>query len=407
MIRVNVRLAINSIRSSKLRSLLTMVAVIIGVAGFLVVTTTVEGLKSATASEINDLGGNLVSINSGKLVTTDANGKESLNFAASFGASTLTEKDLDAVREIEGIKAAAPQVILSGQVTRGDVEAKNTLIFATNQDYPEAFGQKIEVGEFLKDEDADKNFAVIGQGLIDELFGGKLVLGAKVSVRGQELTVMGAMEKYDSGFEFGGVDYNNTIFIPLGVAKKLSGGVLPIQEIDIQLEDTSNADAVVSEIKAKLLANHGGEEDFTVLKQDQLISLTGSLFDSIKGVAQYLSYVMLFVAAVVILLIMLITVTERTHEIGIRKSIGASNSNILVQFITEAIVLSWTGSIIGLGFGFLLGLLVKSATDITPVYTLNTILVVVVISTVVGALAGLYPAWQAARKDPVDALRHE
>lgn len=407
MILTNIRLALKSIRAAKFRSFLTMVAVIIGVGGFLVVTSTVEGLKSSASQQIDDLGGNLVTINSGKLISTDESGRETVNFAASVGQSTLTEKDLKSVQDIDGVKAAAPQILVSGQIERNNTEVKNGLIIATNEDYPEAFGQNIKSGAFFTDADKDKNFVVVGDGLVQDLFGGELILGSKIQIRGEEFTIVGAMEPFDMGALSFGLDLNKTAIISINSAKKLTGGLASIQEIDIQLADTSSADQVVTQIESKLLENHGGEEDFTVLKQDELIDLTGSLFDSIKGAAQYLSYIMLFVAAVVILLIMLITVTERTHEIGIRKSIGASNGNIMVQFITESIVLSWTGSIIGLGFGYLLGLLVKAATDITPTYTLNTLLVVVAISTVVGALAGLYPAWQAARKDPVEALRHE
>ena len=160
-------------------------------------------------------------------------------------------------------------------------------------------------------------------------------------------------------------------------------------------------------IKQTLLKNHGGEEDFTVLKQDDLINLTDDLFGLIKSSGQFLSFIMLFVASIVILLIMLITVRERTREIGIRKSIGATNSNILIQFLTEAIVLSWVGSAIGLVIGYLLGFVLQRATGITPVYSLNTVITVVFISTSVGIVAGVIPAWMAARKDPVDSLRHE
>src|SRR5690606_891175 len=133
---------------------------------------TVEGLKSAASQQIDDLGGNLVTINSGKLITKDENGRETVNFAASIGQSTLTEKDLETVRKIEGVKAAAPQILVSGQVEREGNVVDGTLILATNEDYPAAFGQKVVKGEFFKNTDADKNFVVIGQGLEEELYGG-------------------------------------------------------------------------------------------------------------------------------------------------------------------------------------------------------------------------------------------
>ena len=407
MIRTNVHLALTSLKSAKVRAGLTMVAVIIGVGSFVIVTTTIDGLSKATENQINDLGGNLVTINPGKLITEDENGNRSFNFAASFGASTLTERDLESVSKLDGIGAIAPQIIISGQITRGENELDNGIIIATNEDYPDAVGQTLDAGTFLTDDTKSSRFAVVGSNVVEELYGGELALGTKITVRGEAFTIIGSMEEYEADFSFGGVDFNNAVLISLDSSEALTGSIPLIQEIDIQLAEGSDADQVVADIKATLLKNHGGEEDFTVLKQDDLIDLTDDIFGLIKSSGQFLAFIMLFVASIVILLIMLITVRERTREIGIRKSIGATNSNILVQFLTEAVVLCWIGSAIGLAAGYLLGFLLQRVTGITPVYSLNTIITVVVISTSVGVVAGVIPAWLAARKDPVESLRHE
>lgn len=407
MIRVNVHLAVASLRGAKIRSLLTMVAVIIGVASFVIVTSTIDGLSQAAETQIDSLGGNLVTINPGKLVTEDEDGEQSFNFAASFGTSTLTEKDLNSVSKIDGINAIAPQILISGQVERGEDELTGALIIATNEDYPDAFGQVVEKGTFLPDGSSEQNFVVVGSNVVEKLYSGELSLGTKISIRGKPFTVIGSMAEYTDGLNFGGIDLNNAVLISLKSSELLTGAAPLIQEIDIQLNDDADPDTVVAAIESTLLENHGGQDDFTVLKQDDLIELTDSIFGLIKSSGQFLSYIMLFVASIVILLIMLITVRERTREIGIRKSIGATNSNILIQFLTEAIVLSWVGSFIGLIAGYFLGFLLERVTDITPVYSLNTILTVVAISTVVGVIAGVIPAWMAARKDPVESLRHE
>lgn len=406
MLSVNFRLAIASIRSAKMRSFLTMFAVIVGVAAFVIITTTVEGLKSAVASEINNLGGNLVTVNSGKLVERNEQGEiVSMNFAASFGASTLTEQDLESVRKIEGVKAAAPQMIISGKVDKDGKELPGALIMATNEDYPVALGQKVETGQFFSNDDSNK-FAVVGAGVIDELYGGQATLGSLINVRNKEFTIVGVMERQEVSLNFG-VDLNKAVFIPFEAGKELNQGAAFVQEIDIQLDEGANADTVVAEVESVLLKNHNGEEDFTVLKQDELIETTNGIFDIIKSSSQVISFIMLFVGAIVILLIMLITVSERTREIGVRKSIGASPNHIRTQFVIEAIVLSWVGSILGILVGYLLGFAVKAAVDITPVYTINTLIVVMAISTFVGTFGGLYPAFRASNLDPVDALRHE
>lgn len=407
MIGTNAQLALASLKSAKVRSLLTMVAVIIGVGSFIIVTTTIDGLSQETENQINDLGGNLVTINPGKLIEEDESGNQVFNFAAAFGASTLTRQDFEDVSQLDGIAAAAPQIIVSGQISRGDQELTGGLIIATNEDYPAAFGQEVENGTFLSDDNEGSRFAVVGNGVVEELFAGELALGSKINIRGEPYTVIGSMAEFGGGGVFSGANLDNAVFISLESSEDLTDTAALIQEIDIQLADDADADAVVADIRETLLANHGGEEDFTVLKQDELIDLTDDIFSLIKSSGQFLSYIMLFVASIVILLIMLITVRERTREIGIRKSIGATNINIMVQFLTEAIVLSWVGSAIGLLVGYSLGFLLKRFTDITPVYTLNTIIVVVVISTSVGIIAGVIPAWLAARKDPVESLRHE
>lgn len=404
MLLMNIKMAWNSIRASKLRSLLTMVAVIIGVAAFLLVTTTVEGLKSATANEIDELGGNLVTINSGQIFFEDESGNQQLNFAAVLGASTLTEQDLEDVSEIEGVRVAAPQVLVSGTVQYDGEDVAGSLILATNSNYPEAFNQEVSIGAFF--EDSASKHVVIGQGIAGRYFNNTNPLARTLSIRGEEFIVVGVMEPFDSSFNLG-ANLDSAVIIPIDTAKELTGAPPAIQEIDIQLDDNADAEAVVAQIEETLLDNHGGEQDFTVLKQDELIDLTGSLLDQIKQASQAVSAIMLFVGGVVIMLIMLISVNERIREIGIRKSIGATNRNILSQFMIEALFLSWFGSLLGIIVGWVGGLVVRNLIDVTPVYSLSAILMVALISTTVGVLAGVYPAWQAAKKNPIEALRHE
>lgn len=409
MIRTNLHLAMASIRGAKLRTFLTTVAVIIGIASFTVVTTMVDGLQSAATSEIDGYGGNLITVVPGKVLIENENGDTELNFAAaSLGTSTITEKDVKDIAAIDEVVAIAPLSFVGAQVSRNDTVIEDAAIIATSPDYPVAFSQEVTQGTFLQESELKGNFAVVGQGIVEELYGGELSLGTQVVIRGQEFTVIGAMEPYETALgAISPVDLDKSVFISLDNGKELNAGTLLIQEVDLQLDPEADAEAVKDRIHDTLLANHGGEEDFTVLTQDELIELSSSIFGVIKQAGQFLSGVMLFVSSIVILLIMLVTVRERTREIGIRKSIGATNVNILTQFMAEAVVISWVGSFIGLIIGAIVGLIAKNATDITPAYSLNTLVVLVVISTTVGVLAGVIPAAMAARRDPIESLRHE
>lgn len=407
MILVNLRLAWASIRAAKMRTFLTIIAVIIGIASYTVVTTTVDGLKNAAATEINNLGGNLVQIVPGKVIIEDEEGNRELNFGAGFGSSTITEKDIQDVGALDGIRAIAPLGIVGAQVSRGETVLDSSIVIATSSDFPDAFAQEVANGNFFNDQ-VSGTFAVIGQGVVDKLYGGELSLGTMITVRGQDFTVVGSMAENESALSFaGGPNLNDAVFISLQAAHDVSSGLVSIQEVDIQLEDGVDGAKVKTEIEEILLSNHGGEEDFTVLTQEEILELTDSIFGIIKQVGQVLSYVMLFVSSIVILLIMLITVRERTKEIGLRKSIGATNANILVQFLAEAVTISWLGSAIGLGVGVGFGFWVRNIIDITPAYTIDTLVLLIVISTGVGVAAGVIPAWIAARKDPVESLRHE
>ena len=404
MMILNFKMAWNAIRTSKLRSFLTMMAVIIGVAAYVVITTTVEGLKTQTTDDINELGGNLVAINSGKLFIEDEEGNRSLNFAGLAASPVLTQEDFEFAASLDGVDSASPNAIITASVKRNETPLDGALVIATNEQYPQAFNQNVEQGEFFDDDDLNR--VVIGKGVVEELYGTSQPLGTKLTVRGESFTVVGVMEDFESP-ALGGPDLNLSVFIPFEAAVEVTGGTVLIDEIDLQLADGADADAIVAQLEEGLLELHNGEEEFTVSKQDDIIAFASDFLDVIKSAAQAISYVMLFVGAVVILLIMLIAVNERIREIGIRKSIGATNSNILWQFMIEAVVLSWTGSAIGIAVAFGVGFIIDATIDITPVYSIPTLVAVVSISTIIGTLAGLYPAWSAAKKDPIEALRHE
>lgn len=407
MIGTDFALAKASLKGAKVRSIMTMIAVIIGVLSFVLITTFIDGFEQTLKSEIDEFGGNLVAVNPCKAVERDEERNiiaydPVKNFTCAFG---LSEADLQDLRSLDGVQAAAPVMIVEATASRNDVDIAGTIILATDYGYPEAFNQAVDFGDFFDEDVDDSNFVVIGKGIADELFNG-IGLGAQIAIRGEKYTVIGVMQEYSLSFS-GGFDFNRSIFVPLEAGKKLNNGIITFGEIDIQLGPEVDAEEYVIEAEKVLLENYGNEEVFTVLTQEESLDLFGEILGYMKIVSQVISYIMLFVGGTVIALIMLVTVKERTREIGIRKSIGATNNNILTQFVIEAILISWIGSIIGIVLAYLIGFYLASVSDITPVYTMSTIISVVVIATVIGAVSGLIPAFMAARKDPVEALRDD
>jgi len=393
-----------SLKSNRMRSFLTMLGITIGVASITTILALSGGAGQVVSSQIDALGGNIAVIRPGAESETPLQDLAQFPNAQHFAASTLTENDLAAVREIPNVTAVAPMMILSGAVKAETSAPVNTAIVATTPELAEISDLEIQDGQFL-DPNLSPYTAIIGPQLSVDIFGTEQSIGKTITVRGQKFTVIGILKRENNPINYNGVDFDGAAIISQDAGRALNQGVVQIQQVNIQTDTVASLDQAIIDINKALLKNHLGEADFSVLSGDQIAQPTNRLFSAIAGTTTAIAAISLLVGGIGIMNIMLVSVAERTREIGIRKALGASNSDIVAQFLIESLALSIGGGISGYVIGYLVALAISTLLPFFPIFNWEIGVIAIVVSLVIGTLFGLYPAIRASRKDPIDALR--
>jgi putative ABC transport system permease protein len=248
---------------------------------------------------------------------------------------------------------------------------------------------------------------VLGQDLALELTGSDMAIGRKVTLRGQEFTVIGILQRFDSSIAVSNIiDLNRAAFIPLEAGKAFNQGLVQIQQITVRTQEIAETTQVAEELRKAMLLNHRGEEDFSVLRPEEALQLTDQLFRTLTTFIGAVASISILVGGVGIMNIMLVSVTERTREIGIRKAVGATNHQILSQFMIESLLMTLVGGFVGILFGYGLAFIAGTFLGFMPGITWWILGISMGISLGVGLFFGAWPAIRAARKDPIDALRY-
>lgn len=403
----NILEAFDSLASNRLRSFLTILGMVIGVAAVIAMLSVGRGAEVEITGEIEDIGTNLLFVFSG-------GGEDVRN------PRPLTWGDAQAINDpfaAPSVLMVAPIVQASREVTfRG--ETVNTAIVGITPEYSVIRDWTTLEGEFINDAHmlGRANVVLLGVEVADALFGYRQgTAGETVRINGQPYRVIGVMEE-KGGSQFG--SWDDRVLIPLTTAhtrvirRRQSG------QIDILLVQAVSAEAVpqaVEEISQILRVRHYvqvGEDDFTIFKQTDFLSAVSSITNILTIFLGGIAGISLLVGGIGIMNIMLVSVVERTKEIGLRKALGARKVDILLQFLTESVFLSLLGGIFGIGLGWLVGVIVKQIaiyyeSSITPQMDLDIILLATLFSAGVGVFFGLYPAYRAASLEPVEALRSE
>lgn len=399
--------ALESLSSNKTRSALTILGIVIGVAAVIAMLAVGAGAQNAITGSISGIGTNLLFVFSGNMTEEVRNAKP------------LTISDAEAIADVfqaPSVEAVAPVIQDNKEVSFGR-EKTNTTINGVTPAYEGVRNYEMIEGSFVTDEHilGRASVAVIGPETADNLFGHREgVVGESIRIEGQPFRVIGVLQA-KGGSSFGSQD--DVILVPFSTAQTrlIRRSRERVDVIFVQATSPDTVELATDEISQILRQRHRtaiGLDDFSVLSQQDFVAtaqtITGVLTIFLGGIAA----ISLLVGGIGIMNIMLVSVTERTREIGLRKAIGARRRDILIQFLTESSLLSMIGGIIGIGLGWLIAFVVgliaqANNTDLTPAVGVDAILLATLFSTAVGLFFGIYPANRAANLEPVEALRYE
>ncbi|MFZ1242790.1 MAG: ABC transporter permease [Candidatus Saccharimonas sp.] len=394
--------AISSFRHNRGRNILATLGIAIGVASVVTILALSGGLRQIIDHQIVELNNNLIVVRPG------AESKNLTSLAGSiaqygYNTSTLTENDVQTIRKLPNTHAVAPIMTFSGKLTSQQTSEISTIVASTS-DLMSISNLTLRNGQFLDDK-GDFAVAVLGTQLSIDLFGTDQSIGQIFTLSGQRFIVGGILNRLNMPINYNNIDFDNAAIISLQAGKQLHQGQPQIQQINVQATSPHDITALAASVHTQLQKNHDNTDDFTVSHGSTIGQPTNQLFIALTQVLTVIAAISLVVGGIGIMNIMLVSVTERTREIGIRKAVGATNGTIAVQFIIESLAISLLGGILGYVLGYITAFALCSFLFFAPALNWETALTALCLSTITGVVFGLYPAIRAARKNTIESLR--
>ncbi len=401
MIWVILKVAIRSLWANRLRSVLAMLGIIIGVAAVIFVLALVAGAKRQVMARITALGTNLLVISPGQRGTGGVMSGTQQNLTLDDAMALL--QGIPTIRDLTPVVRGSVQVKHLNRNTRSNVLG-TAVTYLPIRDYEVEFGRAFSEAET----DAAARVAVLGPTTADNLFGGEDRIGKIIKIKGISFRVVGILKaKGDQGF----FNPDDQILVPYSTAMRQVLGLDYIQEIDVRAREGEDLSAIQAQATKILRHRHrlleSEANDFFVRNQAEMLRTAGDISQVLALLAGGVAGISLLVGGIGIMNIMLVTVTERTREIGVRKAIGARERDILRQFLIEAVVMSGSGGAIGVAFGVALATILASVTTFQPYVRPESVALALGFAAAVGVFFGYYPARRAAKLDPIEALRYE
>lgn len=379
--------ALKSILSNKLRSALTMLGLIIGIASVIVLVGIGDGASQSVTEQVQSLGTDIITIN----ITSSE--------------SSFEYDELDKFKELDNIDSIAPYKTLSSAVTRNTIEASNSNIMAVNDSYLNIANMTLQKGRTISIIDIENRnkVCILGSEIATTLFNLSEPVGEKIKINGDNYTVIGLLEEQGTSM---GTNIDEIILIPITTAKYL-GEDTSITSLYVKVEDENKINNTINRLENYIRQTLEISSDYySVSSQDSVLDTIENVSNTLSLLLGGIASISLVVGGIGVMNVMLVSVTERTKEIGIRKSLGAKKMDILLQFLVEALVLSVLGGIIGVVFGISIGYLAENF-DFTFNPNGTIVLIAFLASSAIGLIFGIFPAYRAAKLNPIDALRTE
>ena len=400
LLRTNFEIAKNSLKKHKFRSFFTCFGISVGIGSIILILSLAGSISQLISSQVKTLNQQLILVRPANNKNNLNNIIDELTNSNHFNNSNLTAEDLVKIKESsDNIKNIAP-IAIPHETATGDHTVESATILATTSDLKPILNLDLKSGNFIQDNDLKS--AVIGHSLALQLFGSSEPIGKTFSFAGHKFIIIGTLQKTENPVNFNGVDFDQSVIVDLNQIKNLNP---QIQQINITVKDDKQLESTAEKITKSLTNLKGSSSNFTVNYGSHITHPASNFFSIISIMLGSIAAISLFIGGISVMNLMLVSVTERTHEIGIRKAIGATNTHIFMQFLFESIILVLVGCIGGFLLGYLIAIFCSTFTPFKPFISLEICLVAFYFAFVTGILFGLFPAIKASKQKPIDSLK--